>query len=90
MTTGKKTKAEIEAAKRAILFVKCATKEHLHQWIKVFLGLDMPNYIVRHDDDINPSNSCPMDLIWELYSKMQDGKDKDFTQVLGYANRDRL
>ncbi len=84
----KKSPAEIEAAKRQLLFIKCESKEHLHRWIKVFIGLDLPNSTVRDRDDINPSNSNPLDLVWELYSKMMDGNDKDFTQVLAYAARD--
>ena len=69
---GKKTKVELEQIKRDILFTPCNTKEHLHRWIKIFLEMDLPNCIVSDNDDLNPSNSNPTDLIWEMYSKMMD------------------
>lgn len=74
---------------RSTLFTLCDDKVHLYRWIKVFLGLDMPNVIVCDDDQRNPpSNSSPMDLIWEMYKQARDGKDNHFTQVLGFAARD--
>jgi hypothetical protein len=81
--------AQKEQILRDALFIRCQSKEELHRWIRIYLGLDMPNYIVCDDDTRNPpSNSCPMDLIWEIYSKALDGTDKRFTQVLAFAARD--
>ncbi len=83
------TPEEIEKIKRAALFIPCNTKEQLHRWIKVYLELDMPNCIVCDDDVRNPpSNSSPMDLIWELYSKAREGTDPNFAQCLGFSARE--
>lgn len=74
---------------RSALFVPCNTKKELHRWIKMYLGIDMPDVIVC-DDDIHhpPSNSSPMDLIWEIYYKARQGVDPSFQEVLAYAARD--
>ena len=74
---------------RAALYVPCETMEQLHRWIKIYLGLDMPNVIIC-DDEIRhqSSNSSPMHLIWEMYSKAMVGDDPKFTQVLGYSARE--
>lgn len=74
---------------RQAVFTICQTKEHLHDWVKFYLDLDLPDCIVC-DDDVKfpPSNSCPMDLLWELYQKALDGQDEKYMQVLLYAARD--
>jgi intein/homing endonuclease len=78
-----------EQLKRRALFSPCVSKEHLHLWIKTYLGIDMPGTIVCDDDVTNPpSNSSPMDLIWEVYTKALDGTDEKFQRVLAYAARD--
>ncbi len=83
------TKQDREDALRAALFVPCDTEDHLHRWIKIYLGIDLPNCIVCDDDIRNPpSNSSPMKLIWEMYSKARQGTDAKFTQILGFAARD--
>jgi hypothetical protein len=80
-----------EQALRSALFSICTTKDHLHKWIKVYLGLDMPNTIICSDDVRHPpSSSCPMDLIWEIYSKALKGDDPDFTQVLAVSAREGM
>jgi hypothetical protein len=80
-----------EQALRSALFSICETKEHLHKWIKVYLGLDLPNAIVCSDDiKYTPSNSCPMDLVWEVYSKALKGDDPDFTQILAVSAREGM
>lgn len=81
-------KATREKIKRAALFVPCDTKDHLHTWIKVYLGIDLPDCIVCDDDVTNPaSNSSPMDLVWEIYSKAREGTDEEFQRILAYAAR---
>lgn len=70
---------------RKALFVRCATKRDLHQWIKVYLGLNLPDTIV---DEVSGSNSSPMDLIWEVYEKGIEGNDPDFSRIMAYASRD--
>jgi hypothetical protein len=83
------SKEEQEEILRKALFIPCDTKEHLHKWIKIYLGIDVPNVIVCDDEVRNPSsNSSPMDLIWEIYSKARNGQDETFTRVLGFAARD--
>lgn len=81
--------AQKEQILRAALFVPCTTMEQLHTWIKVYLGLDVPDCIVCDDDVRNPpSNSSPMHLVWEIYSKAMEGTDKKFTSILGFSARD--
>jgi hypothetical protein len=75
---GKPTPAELRAA----LFVKPETMEDLHQWIKVYLGIDLP--IIKVDPE---SNSSPMELVWELYDAARLNKP-GYSQVLAYAARD--
>jgi hypothetical protein len=81
--------AEREQLERQALFAICISREHLKLWIKKFLGIDLPDAIVC-DDDIThePSNSSPLDLIWEVYQKALEGTDEEFQRVLAYAARD--
>lgn len=74
---------------RRAMFVSCETQEQLHRWIKVYLGINLPNVTICDDDIRNPpSNSNPMALIWEMYSKAMVGRDPKFTQVLGFSARE--
>lgn len=77
------TKEQRDAAKRRVLFTPCKDKKALHQWIKVFLDLDMPDCIVDPD-----STSSPMDMIYEVYEKAILNNDPDFNRILYYACRD--
>jgi hypothetical protein len=65
------------------LFVTCRTKEALHKWILLFLDIDIPDCIVDPE-----SNSSPMDMIYECYSKAIANDDPLFSRVLYYASRD--
>jgi hypothetical protein len=78
-----KSRDEINALKRKIIFVPCMSKEALHKWIRLFLGFDVPDCIVDPD-----STSTPMDMIWECYSKAYQNNDKSFARVMYYAARD--
>lgn len=81
------TQAEREQLLREMLFVPCETKEHLHTWVKAYLGLDLPGSTVCHTDtDFEPSNSNPMDLLWEVYEAARAG-DRKKTRYLYYAAR---
>lgn len=81
--------AERERLEREALFAVCISKEHLRLWIKRYLGIDLPDTIVCDDDVTNPpSNSSPLDLIWEIYVKALQGDDEAFQRVLAYAARD--
>jgi hypothetical protein len=80
-----KTKDELDEDKalRNALFAPCESKEHLHRWIQVYLGLNLPDTIVDPE-----SNSCPLDLAWEVYHKALEGSDEDFSRVMVFASRD--
>jgi hypothetical protein len=69
--------------RKRILFTPLETKEALHDWIELFLGLDIPDCIVDAD-----STSSPMDSIWEVYDKARKNDDPQFNFVLSYAARD--
>lgn len=78
-----------EQLERKALFAICVSKEHLKLWIKRYLAVDLPDNVVCTDDVTNPpSNSSPLDLIWEIYQKALDGTDENFQRVLAYAARD--
>jgi hypothetical protein len=75
--------------RRRYLFRLCESKQELHDWILIFLGLDLPDCTVYVG--VSPeadSNSNPMDMVWEMYTKMLDGTDESFMRVLYYASRD--
>lgn len=65
------------------VFVPPETKEDLHNWILFYLGIDFPGEIIDPT-----SNSSPMDMIWEVYSKLKENNDESFSKVLFYACRD--
>jgi hypothetical protein len=72
---------------REMLFVPCETREHLHTWVKAYLGIDLPGSTVCHTDtDFEPSNSNPMELLWEVYQAARTG-DRTKTRFLYYAAR---
>ena len=73
---------------RAAFWAPCDSKEMLHAWILKFLGVDFPDGIVT-DDEIHaePSNSSPMDFVWEVYDKAMRGDDWEFERVLAYSAR---
>lgn len=78
---------ERERMLREILFVPCDSKEHLANWVREFLGLDLPDTTVCHtDSDFEPSNSNPLDLLWEVYEAARKG-DRTKTRFLYYAAR---
>jgi hypothetical protein len=75
--------SESDELKRRLLFVPCKSMKQLHDWIELYLGLDIPDCIVDPD-----SNSSPMHLIWEVYETgMKKGK-MPFSRILAYASRD--
>lgn len=68
---------------RRALFIPCYTKEDLHRWIQIYLGLNLPDTVVDEE-----STASPMDLIWEVYQKALSNDDPDFSRVMSYASRD--
>src|SRR5665213_1581424 len=75
------TDEQKEALKRKIFAIPCDSQEALHRWILLFLGVDIPDCIVDPD-----SNSSPMGMIWEIYSKAR-ANDPDYSRALFYAAR---
>jgi len=75
--------ADEEALKRRFLFRICKNKQELHDWIVIFLALDLPDGMVDE-----ATTSSPMDMVWEVYSKMLEGTDEEFMRVLYFASRD--
>ena len=71
-----------EELKRRIIFEPCKDKASLKRWIKIFLGLEMPEEIVDPT-----STSSPMNIIWEIYEKALKNDDRDFNRILFYASR---
>jgi hypothetical protein len=67
---------------RKAMLVPCESKEDLHDWIRVYLGLDLPDCIVDAD-----STTSPMDAIWTIYdafrtSQVQASRmKKQFTPI---------
>lgn len=61
----------------------CESKEELHDWIKTYLDIDFPDYIVDLD-----SNSSPMDMIWWIYEKAIFDKTPEAKKAIFIANRD--
>ena len=79
---------DIEDMKRRAMFVPCESREALARWIRVYLGIDLPDSIVCDDDTRHEStNSSPIDLLWEIYSKALEGTDPDAQNFLFYASR---
>lgn len=75
-------KTELEL-RRYYLFRPCETRDELRWWLITYMGLDLPDCLVDED-----SNSTPLDMVWECYSKMRANNDENFSRVLYYACRD--
>ena len=72
----------LDDIKRKALLVPCSTKEMLQNWVRIFLGIDLP------DCTVDPSsNSNPMEMLWLAYTKMMEG-DVDYARMLFFAARD--
>ena len=64
------------------MLMPCQTKEALHRWIELFLGIDLPDYTVSQD-----SNCNPMDMIWWLYQKSVLEKNKAQQRAIFVGSR---
>ncbi len=71
-----------DAVLRKLMFVPCDNKEALHRWVRLYLGVSLPSTIVSEE-----SNSCPLDLLWELYDRCRRNDLEGFSRVLYYAAR---
>lgn len=56
-------KALSDKQKTELFFGACKTRDELKSWIKLFLGLDLPDVTVSRYADSNP-----LDIIWEIYN----------------------
>ena len=67
----------------------CESREHVNLWVQEYLGLTLPDAQTCSDDiDNPPTNSSPLDLLWELYSAGVHGHDESRQRFLAYAARD--
>src|SRR6185369_8448284 len=74
---------EERAQRRRLLFKICETKQELHDWIYLFLEVDLPDVIVDPKTD-----TTPMQMVWDVYSHFTDKKPgKKPSRRLYYANR---
>jgi hypothetical protein len=64
-------------------WIPCESKEELHSWIELYLGLDIPDGLVDED-----STASAMDTIWEIYSACMKNDREDLSRVMAYAARD--
>lgn len=71
-----------DALMRKLLFVPCHTQEALARWIRLYLGLDIPDCLVDPSSTISP-----MGFIWEVYERALKGDDPSYSTVLAYASR---
>ena len=72
-----------EQERRRLLFRKCQTREELHDWVYLFLDLDLPG--CRVDED---SSSSLLDMVWDSYAHFIGIGDQEASRVLYYAARD--
>lgn len=76
---------------RQALLVPCATKEDLHDWIYLYLGIDFPDAIVSAE-----SNTSPMGAIWMVYDAFRcrrynlpdKSRYSDLKEMMAYSSRD--
>lgn len=48
---------------RQIFFAKCMDRDHLHEWVRLFWGVNLPRFTVSRYSNCNPLQS-----VWEMYS----------------------
>ncbi len=64
----------------------CESREALSRWVRVYLGIYLPDHIV----DIDPvmgSNCTPLDMVWEAYDTLLRGPPDQPRTFLFYAAR---
>jgi hypothetical protein len=75
---------QIEEAYKKMYFRVCQSKAELKAWVKTFLNIDLPDYIVDEN-----STSCPLDFIYDVYSAARDG-DPERTTFVVAASRNSM
>lgn len=83
---GEPTRGELM---ESAFWAPCENKDHLRRWIKTYLGIDLPDGHIC-DDEIHaePSNSSPLELIWEIYDRAMYHHDWDKSRFLAYSARE--
>lgn len=76
-----------DVLKRRVLFTPLRSKEALHNWIRVFLDVDLPDEVIATEGP-NPSNCSPMDMVWRVYEACLNNKTGEMSRVMAYASRD--
>ena len=64
-----------------VMLMPCKTKKDLQNWIRTFLGLDMPDCIVCEE-----SSASPMDMLWNVYRASLEGDFAESSQLY-FASR---
>jgi len=73
---------EEERIRRILLFTPCKTRRELHNWIDLFLDLNLPDSIVDPD-----SNCTPLDMAWDVYDHLINPKESNPAERLYFSAR---
>jgi Phage terminase large subunit len=72
-----------DVERRQYLFRRCTTKQEVHDWVYVFLDLDLPGDKVDEE-----STTTPLDMVWESYAHFIGAGDQEASRSLYYSCRD--
>lgn len=61
-----------------MLMGRCVDPDHLHAWIRKYVGIDLPRQTISRF-----SNSNPLDFAWRVYSAIMEGRAAGFLAVAG-------
>lgn len=76
---------------RKALFIPCETKQDLHDWLELYLGIDFPDVIVNDE-----STTSPMGFIWTIYNAFrcrrfnlpEQKQYEALRRLMAYSSRD--
>lgn len=66
------------------MLTPCESREDLQRWIRIFLGIDLPDCIVCEE-----STASPLDLVWNVYRAAKEGDFAEASQLY-FASRDSM
>lgn len=66
---------------RKLLFTPCESQEALRDWVRVFLGIYLPDCTVSDE-----SNSNPTELVWTVYKALKENSG-EWSRIMAFANR---
>jgi len=69
---------------RKLLFTPPNTKKALHDWVQVFLDIDIPDGVVCPDE----GSTSPLQAVWTIYEKALKNDDPEFRRVMIYSARE--